>query len=1055
MNFTSFLSDSRHKFGALRGNRTYTLPENLNNPWPGLESYQDPITSSNKRMFCGREKESFEVTRMIDDNIFVTLYGRSGNGKTSLLNAGVFPKLRKMQYLPISVRLGTESSKKSFQKIIIQAIEDNVKAECRETIWVIPPIQDQSANEYLWTYFARTRFYADSQHEIPVFPVIVFDQFEEVYKKRTEEANELLRQISYLMDESHELESCEVDGQIYEYEYNFRFVVSIREDDLFLLEDSIDNNYLQAMKQTRYRLLPISKEGAKEVILSPAEKEGLFADNEKENIVGTIISISQGNGDTISANVLSLICNRIYVHYYERQGGQGHISLKLVEEFVSENPLEKFYFEATKHLSRKQRTYLEDNLVDISERRGSVSKDNFDHLFKKSGDSLLSGPLKILQESNGRVELIHDSFCQVLLDQKSKRMERWRTIVEHICLMVVCFIICYMVSESELYTINLESKTLLQSIFITILDLPFMWAIFLFNVIGAIRRSIPIMFIWISAIIVLCPPIADIFIFKDDPTQLPQTFYLLDILLIAFLFMTIWRRIYRSKVDKEANRQTFFTILDTTSLRLWLFVYIFYYLYFTIYILGEYLNIPETTYIFYIVLLPALFFSVFESKNHGNDWSLILGIMMPISFMLYCTSDITLFDFTISGIRLWITAIVFCFGTLIYVFWILIDEADNKLKVIIWELIFWGVLIGFYCLLYQYKFAMLIAWLVLFYGWQMLAESFKIEYFATFLFTIFLFVFLKGYAPTIKGVNVAEQANNWQWNNVISYDGKSYQLLDALTGKDLLGLKFKKQEDRNKLLLPLPDSVKIDYSINSAMFKIPGDNHELVYIVNPEFESHISARADKGRLVSLTLIKNRQRLFDRLSEKKTMTEKDEEIQRGQKQLLSMEQEKITEILNSGNDSIVKKNLSRQLCKGMSCNMLVNCLGKDSSIKDFSFFSHLTAFLYYVDSYYFENLHGYPNSDWDGDFDQMMQLYIEYLEDRKEKPRDQYLQNVVPLLIDYYNQTSDYGLKVLLYSKIVRLQQVAILYGLGRNAWAHTPLSSPVGVDIKSYYKKHL
>ena len=92
------------------------------NPWAGLSSYQDPETSEVQLRFCGRDNESYDVTYLIDNNIFVTLYGKSGTGKSSLLNAGVFPRLRKERYLPLSIRLGMEARDISFKKCLINKI---------------------------------------------------------------------------------------------------------------------------------------------------------------------------------------------------------------------------------------------------------------------------------------------------------------------------------------------------------------------------------------------------------------------------------------------------------------------------------------------------------------------------------------------------------------------------------------------------------------------------------------------------------------------------------------------------------------------------------------------------------------------------------------------------------------------------------------------------------------------------------------------------------------------------------------------------------------------
>lgn len=165
MRLTDKLFNTHQRHGLTGRQQHFQLPEKLNNPWPGLAAYKDPQQSGTKRLFCGRDKESFEMTRMIDDNIFTTLYGKSGNGKTSLLNAGVFPLLRKMQYVPVSLRLGMEPAGRTFQESIIRAIENQFGKERIEEMWVIEPMQDRSAGEYLWNYFARHRFYADEQQD--------------------------------------------------------------------------------------------------------------------------------------------------------------------------------------------------------------------------------------------------------------------------------------------------------------------------------------------------------------------------------------------------------------------------------------------------------------------------------------------------------------------------------------------------------------------------------------------------------------------------------------------------------------------------------------------------------------------------------------------------------------------------------------------------------------------------------------------------------------------------------------------------------------------------
>ena len=268
-----------------------------------------------------------------------------------------------------------------------------------------------------------------------LFPVVVLDQFEEVLRSRPKDVAVLLRQIYFLMDESHALSDREVDGKLYSYDFNFRFVVAIREDDLYRLEDCIDNNYLVNMKHGRYRLRHLTEEGIRDAILIPGGD--LFLEKERDAIVDTIINEVDRNHEEggVSTNLLSLVCSRLFIE--AQQTGMSHITLEMVDKFVKGNPYEKFYRQATKGLSRRERLYIEQNLVDSDNRRDSVSVKDFDkHV--KNADYLFEGEYRILQKvssSSGgvRVELIHDSFAEHLgalkkKREKTRKMKFWATV---------------------------------------------------------------------------------------------------------------------------------------------------------------------------------------------------------------------------------------------------------------------------------------------------------------------------------------------------------------------------------------------------------------------------------------------------------------------------------------------------------------------------------------------------------------------------------------------------------------------------------------------------
>ena len=420
------------------------------NPWAGLSSYQDPKYTDNPLKFSGREDDIYDLTRMVMKNIFVTLYGKSGIGKTSLLNAGVFPSLREAGFLPVSLRLNIETADCSFQKYIITRLENLVNEGVKiKTMNVVEMPLEESAQDFLWAYFARTRFITEDGRT--VFPVLAFDQFEEVFARRRKEAETLLCQLAFMADESHSLSPRMIDGENYEYDYNFRFIASIREDDLYKLEDSIDNCYLEELKKNRYRLRNLTEKGARDVVLKPGE--GLFEESEKDAIAETILNKSRDSSDSgISSNVLSLICSRMYDEVYSKAGG-GLVSLAAAQSFLKGNPFEKYFSEVTSVLSDREMAYIEDKLIDESGRRNSIAKRILlNHISK--GNDLIYGRHRILQvlsssAGNGedRVELIHDSFGEMFMKLKERRakVRKSRQILGAAIGAVVVFVIAFVV----------------------------------------------------------------------------------------------------------------------------------------------------------------------------------------------------------------------------------------------------------------------------------------------------------------------------------------------------------------------------------------------------------------------------------------------------------------------------------------------------------------------------------------------------------------------------------------------------------------------------------
>lgn len=391
------------------------------NPWKGLAAYEEPQDNNDKQyLFCGRDKATRELTYLIENQLCITLYGRTGIGKTSLLQAGIFPRLRKNNYLPILVRLGImpqDNKHSSYAGYITQRIEEEIKrfnGEIKQNDCTKQEISP-NATDYLWAYFATRHFFIQEKE---VFPVIVLDQFEENFINHKEQVWLLLEQIYSLIDDN----KLFPDG--FHDETNFRLVISIREDDLYRLEDSIDNLHLSELKSNRYRLTRLTEEEAQDIITHPGSSCLPHDTTQRAEITKAIIAmVKKWNNGNINTLALSLSCSILYDKAADRNSKQPILNLNDIYETESNNPLTDFYTTIISSLPQKERYFLEDNLVDENGRRNTVNS----HIMDSNCPhwrNFLAGTYRILQENNDKVELVHDMLANAIYEARLQREKK-------------------------------------------------------------------------------------------------------------------------------------------------------------------------------------------------------------------------------------------------------------------------------------------------------------------------------------------------------------------------------------------------------------------------------------------------------------------------------------------------------------------------------------------------------------------------------------------------------------------------------------------------------
>src|SRR5207249_3421000 len=229
--------------------------------------------------FIGRATERDILVRAICREALVVLYGQSGLGKTSLIQAGVFPHLRRAGGFPISIRLNFDKHADSLTRQVLKEIKRSAEIAVQlypqnpELHIKIPPIPDEvnAPALTLWEYFhTRDQYFWTASNELAT-PVLVFDQFEEWFTRG--ESFPLQQRQAFLKEIRQLLDNDPPPGHDTDKGWNLErvplaIVLSLREDYLAHLNGL--REFLPGLGVCGFRLLPLTEVQARRVIEEPA-----------------------------------------------------------------------------------------------------------------------------------------------------------------------------------------------------------------------------------------------------------------------------------------------------------------------------------------------------------------------------------------------------------------------------------------------------------------------------------------------------------------------------------------------------------------------------------------------------------------------------------------------------------------------------------------------------------------------------------------------------------------------------------------------------------------
>ena len=396
------------------------------NPWPGLRSFDE----GSKTFFFGRHAETDALLRLVRRKTLTLFYGRSGLGKTSLLQAGLFPRLRESNFLPIAIRLDYGPKAPPLVNQVKQAVSD---ALCAAEIDARSPAEAES----LWEYFHSSEVdFWDSQNRL-VTLVLVFDQFEERFTlgrqlaDRDAEAEIFLMALSQLIENrpppllktKFEVQADAVSDYDFE-KHSCKVILSLREDFLAELENLRD--LFPSVLENASRLKGMSEAQALEVVLRPGSQ--LVNAPIATEIVRFVAGADQRSQSCLSVEpvLLSVVLYELNERRWKNQ--QATITSDLLSG-SREEILDAFYESALADLPARTRVLVEDGLLTCSGRRDTLAWEDALLEFGVAEQDVLTLIDRHLvrredRSDGARIELVHDRLTDIVRKHRDARREQ-------------------------------------------------------------------------------------------------------------------------------------------------------------------------------------------------------------------------------------------------------------------------------------------------------------------------------------------------------------------------------------------------------------------------------------------------------------------------------------------------------------------------------------------------------------------------------------------------------------------------------------------------------
>ena len=405
-------------------------------PWPGLASF----TEDSRGYFHGREEEVTELARRVQRKLLTILFGQSGLGKTSMLAAGIVPRLRTQGFCPVYVRIDHATQAPEPSEQIKQAI---LRATASAGRWTEPGAAIDG--ETLWEFLHHRDDVLQDNAGQALTPLLIFDQFEEIFTLAQGDDAGRRRAARFVDDLADLVENrlpraleARLDGDESVAERfdltrgDYRVLIALREDYLAHLEGL--KAQMPSITQNRMRLARMTGAQALDAVRKPGG--ALVGEEVAEAIVRFVAGGSELRNAEVEPSLLSLICREL--NNTRIAQGRSEISAALLAG-SRETILSEFYERALADQPPGVRRFIEDEMLTESGFRESLAEERVLKAFAAAGAGQDAAPdaqatlallvnrrlLRIEERLDlRRAELTHDVLCGVVAASRDLRHER-------------------------------------------------------------------------------------------------------------------------------------------------------------------------------------------------------------------------------------------------------------------------------------------------------------------------------------------------------------------------------------------------------------------------------------------------------------------------------------------------------------------------------------------------------------------------------------------------------------------------------------------------------